>query len=110
MVLTPEQILIAEIENQVAQISDRFASGLIKSIQANFRTSDLKVKITADWYTLEKSQQTQLLAEILQRSQELDFSHLEIIDSQDRLIARNPVVGNEIVIFQLPDGFLQPPQ
>ena len=98
--LTPEQALIAAIENQVAEISDRIASGLIKSIQANFRTSNLAVKISDDWYTLKESQQDKLAAEILQRSQELDFTHLEILDSQDRLIARNPVVGTEMVIFK----------
>ncbi len=98
--LTPEQTLIAAIENQVAEISDRFASGLIKSIQANFRTSNLTLKINDDWYTLDASQQNKLAAEILQRSQELDFTHLDIFDSQNRLIARNPVVGNEMIIFK----------
>ncbi|MEH2351012.1 MAG: hypothetical protein V7K55_24005 [Nostoc sp.] len=98
--LTPEQALIAAIENQVAETSDRIASGLIKSIQANFRTSNLTIKISDDWYTLKESQQDKLAAEILQRSQELDFTHLEIIDSQDKLIARNPVVGTEMVIFK----------
>jgi len=98
--LTPEQALIVAIENQVAEISDRIASGLIKSIQANFRTSNLTVKINDDWYTLPESQQDRLAAEILQRSQQLDFTHLEIIDSQNRLVARNPVVGNEMVIFK----------
>ena len=98
--LTPEETLIAAIENQVAEISDRFADGLIQSIQANFRTSDLTVKINNDWYTLPQSQQNQLAGEILQRARELDFTHLEIIDHQDRLIARNPVVGNEMIIFQ----------
>ncbi|MBD2447541.1 hypothetical protein H6G76_10230 [Nostoc sp. FACHB-152] len=98
--LTPEQILIASIENQVAEISDRIASGLIQSIQANFRTSNLTVKISNDWYTLKESQQDKLADEILQRSQELDFTHLEIVDAQDKLIARNPVVGNQIIIFK----------
>ena len=114
--LTPEESLIAAIENQVAEISDgrsrsvsaglspafgdRFSSGLIQSIQANFRISNLTVKINDDWYSLPESEQKKLAAEILQRSQELDFSHLEIIDSQDKLIARNPVVGNEMIIFQ----------
>ncbi|WP_341526418.1 hypothetical protein WKK05_28295 [Nostoc sp. UHCC 0302] len=100
LVLTPEQTLIAAIENQVAEISDRIAAGLIKSIQANFRTSNLIVKISDDWYTLKESQQDKLAADILQRSQELDFTHLEVIDSQDRLIARNPVVGTDMVIFK----------
>ncbi|MEA5551565.1 hypothetical protein VB713_11330 [Anabaena cylindrica UHCC 0172] len=106
--LTPEQALIVAIENQLAEISipikntqsEIASSKLIKSIQANFRTSDLTIKISDDWYTLEVSQQNQLAADIFQRSQELDFSHLEIIDSQDRLVARSPVVGNEMVIFK----------
>ncbi|WP_242072060.1 hypothetical protein [Nostoc sp. FACHB-110] len=98
--LTPEQILIAAIENQVAEISDRIASGLIQSIQANFRTLHLTVKISNDWYALKESQQDKLAADILQRSQELDFTHLEIVDPQDKLIARNPVVGNQIIILK----------
>ncbi|MGI2906859.1 hypothetical protein [Tolypothrix sp. VBCCA 56010] len=98
--LTPEQQLIAAIENQVGEISDRFASGLIKSIQANFSTSNLTVKISDDWYTLKQSEQDKLAADIFQRSKELDFSHLEITDSEDKLVARNPVVGTEMVIFK----------
>ncbi|MFH7028402.1 MAG: hypothetical protein ACHBN1_24155 [Heteroscytonema crispum UTEX LB 1556] len=100
IILTPEQTLIAAIENQVAEISDRFAQGLIKSIQANFGTSNLTVKISDDWYTLKESQQNNLAAEILQRSKELDFSHLEITDLQGIQVARNPVVGTEMVIFK----------
>ncbi|BAT54718.1 hypothetical protein NOS3756_36900 [Nostoc sp. NIES-3756] len=98
--LTPEQVLIAAIENQVAEISDRIAPSIVKSIQANFRTSSLTVKINDDWYTLKESEQNQIASQILQRSQELDFAHLEILDSQDKLIARNPVIGNEMIIFQ----------
>ena len=100
IILTPEQNLIAGIENQVAEVSDRFASGLIKSIQANFRSSSLTLKISDDWYTLNQSQQDKLCDKMLQRSLELDFSHLEILDYQDRLVARNPVVGDEMVIFR----------
>lgn len=100
IILTPEQNLIVAIENQVAEVSDRFASGLIKSIQANFRSSSLTLKISDYWYTLNQSQQDKLCDKMLQRSKELDFSHVEILDSQDRLVARNPVVGDEMVIFR----------
>ncbi|MEA5570031.1 hypothetical protein [Calothrix sp. UHCC 0171] len=98
--LTPEQTLIAAIENRVAEVSKGVTSGLVKSIQANFRNSSLIVTINDDWYSLKKSQQDKLAADIFQRSQELDFSHLEILDSQERLVARNPVVGDEMIIFQ----------
>ena len=105
--LTPEQTLLAAIENQFSEISvsvkntkdKNIISQLIKPLQANFRTSDLTVKISDIWYNLEKSQQDKLAAEILQRSQELNFIHLEIVDSQKKIIARSPVVGNEMIIF-----------
>ena len=99
IVLTPEQVLIAAIKNKVAEISDGVASGLIQSIQANFRTSSLTVIIGDQWYNLPTSEQRKLATQMLQRSQELDFSHLEIMDVQKRLVARNPVVGNEIILF-----------
>ncbi|MDJ0674084.1 MAG: hypothetical protein QNJ36_01560 [Calothrix sp. MO_167.B42] len=99
IVLTPEQALIAAIENKVAEISDRIAPGLIQSIQANFRTSSLTVIIGDQWYNLPTSEQRKLATDMLQRSQELDFSHLEIMDAQKKLVARNPVVGTEIILF-----------
>jgi hypothetical protein len=99
IVLTPEQSLVAAIENQIAEISDRVASGLIRSIQANFRTSSLSITISDEWYNLSPTEQRHLAAEMLQSSQQLDFSHLEIIDSQQRLVARNPVVGNSMILF-----------
>jgi hypothetical protein len=98
--LTPEQALIAAIQNQVAEISDRFSTNLIKSVQANFRTSDLTIQINDTWYTLEKSQQDKFAQAILQRSRQLDFLHLEILDAKNKLIARSPIVGNEMIIYK----------
>jgi hypothetical protein len=98
--LTPEQVLIAAIENRVSEVSDTIEDGLVKSIQANFRNSSLVVTINNNWYGLKNSQQDKLAADMFQRARELDFSRLEIFDSQDTLVARNPVVGNEMIIFQ----------
>ncbi|BAY84025.1 hypothetical protein NIES267_35200 [Calothrix parasitica NIES-267] len=107
--LTPEETLIAAIQNQVGEISftskedksgNRTFAGIIESIKANFLNSNLTIKISNEWYRLDKSQQDNLTAQILQRSQELDFTHLEITDLQGKLIARNPVVGTEMIIFK----------
>lgn len=48
--LTPEQTLIAAIENKVTQVSNNTFSGIVKSIKANFRSSSLIVTISDDWY------------------------------------------------------------
>ncbi|AFZ02902.1 hypothetical protein [Calothrix sp. PCC 6303] len=98
--LTPEQTLIASIENRISEVSDRVSSGIIKSTQANFATSSLVIKVSDQWYDLKPSQQDKLALEMFQRSQELDFSHLEIVDILDRLVARNPVIGTEMIIFK----------
>ncbi|NJL38716.1 MAG: hypothetical protein HC899_19675 [Leptolyngbyaceae cyanobacterium SM1_4_3] len=50
--LTPEQSLIAAIQDQVTEVTNRYANGLIQAIQANFRDSRLIVKVSMGWYEL----------------------------------------------------------
>lgn len=98
--LSPEQKLIAAIQDQVAEISNQYMPGLIESVQANFRSSRLTVRVSEEWYGLERSQQDNFADEVLHRAQQLDFIKLEIIDSEAALLARSPVVGTEMVILQ----------
>ena len=98
--LTPEQSLIAAIQDQVDQITSQYAEGLIQTIEANFTDSRLIVQVSGDWYTLKPYRQNKLANQMLRRSQELDFRKLELIDPQGTLIARSPVVGQEMIILQ----------
>ncbi len=109
LVLTPEQTLVAIVENQIAEVTSglyenskdqAFPTNPIESVQADFATSTLTLKISDAWYSLKQPQQNKLAAKILKRSKKLDFSHLEIMDSKNKLIARNPVIGNEMIIFK----------
>jgi len=99
-VLTPEQSLVATIQKQVAEVTSQYANGLIQSIQANFPSSRLQVKVTNDWYELSSEQQDKLATEMFGRAKELDFSKLEIADLEGNLLARSPVVGAKMVILQ----------
>jgi hypothetical protein len=98
--LTPEQSLIAGIQNQVAEITDKYGNGLIQSIEANFEASRLLIKVNNGWYDLKESQQNKLADEILRRSNDLDFSRLQITDAKGTLIARSPIVGSKMVILK----------
>ena len=98
--LTPEQTLIAAIENRVAEVSNGFADNLIESIQANFEGSSLTVKVGNDWYNFKSSEQDKLAAQMLERARELDFNRLEITDTQGKLLARSPVVGKDMIILK----------
>lgn len=99
-VLTPEENLIASIQNQVGEIAGGYADGLIRSIQANFPASLLTVKVADDWYNFDPEKQDNLATDMWRRAQEFDFSKIEITDTQGRLLARNPVVGSNMVIVK----------
>ncbi|PSO57681.1 MAG: hypothetical protein BRC34_00785 [Cyanobacteria bacterium QH_1_48_107] len=98
--LTPEQSLIAAIQNQVAEMTNQYAEGLIQSIEANFQDSRLIVEVSEQWYELPQSQQSDTANGMLRRSRELDFSKLEVTDPQGTLLARSPVVGSKMVILK----------
>ncbi len=98
--LTPEQSLIAAIQNQVAEITNQYAEGLILSIETNFLESRLIVTVGDDWYDLSDSRQDKLANEMLGHSQKLDFRKLAITDTEGTLLARSPVVGKKMVIWQ----------
>jgi hypothetical protein len=98
--LTPEQSLIASIQEQVAAITSQFPEGLVLSVEANFLGSRLIVTVGDDWYKLNPNRQDKLANSILQRAQKLDFRKLAIVNSQGTLLARNPVVGNKMVILK----------
>lgn len=98
--LTPHQSLIAAIQDQVAEVTNRYADGLIQATQANFRSGILMVKLGSGWYTLSQGQQDSLTSDMLKRSRELDFRKLEITDPENMLLARSPVVGDKMVVLR----------
>ncbi|MEB3830357.1 hypothetical protein [Phormidium sp. CCY1219] len=98
--LTPEQTLIAAIQERVAEVTSEYADGLIQSLKANFAASLLQVKISPQWYELSFSRQDKLASEILQRARDLDFSEVEITDLQGDLVARTAVVGSQMIILK----------
>ncbi len=97
--LTPEQTLIAAIQSQIAQVTED-ADIPIASIQANFGASQLRVRISDEWYNITASRQDKLAAQIFERGKELDFRTVEIADSQGHLLARSPVVGSKMIIVK----------
>jgi len=97
--LTPEQSLIAAIQTQVTDIKNRLGGGLVESVQANFSSSTLTVKVAEDWYKLSEVEQNQLATKMWKEANSLDFSKLEIANREGKLIARSPVVGSEMIIL-----------
>ncbi len=116
--LTPEQQLIAAVRSQISDVArpyeDCHRSGLnltqqeecsddnrfVSRISANFEADLLRVEITRQWYDLDGKKRSELANGLWSKAQRLDFSHVEIVDPQGVLVARSPVVGNDVIILR----------
>lgn len=98
--LTPEQTLLASIQNRVAEITSQYADGLIRSIEADFLGSQLTVMLEERWYDLEPARQDRVANDVRARSRELDFSKLKLLDLDGNLLARTPIVGEGMVVIR----------
>lgn len=100
LIFTPEQTLIAALQTKVAKLTQDYATDLVSSIKVDLPQSSLLVEVKDNWYEMEESRQNKLANEMLKRSRKLNFSKLELKDSTGTLVARNPVVGDQVIILQ----------
>ena len=99
-ILTPEQSLYSAVQEKVSKITSQYADELIVSGEADLLGSHLLIKVSDDWYKLNKSRQDEFANGTLKRSQKFNFNKLEIQDVQNNIIARSPVVGNKMIILR----------
>lgn len=99
LLFTPEQNFIAALETKLGELVQDYPRELIQ-IQVNFPDNSLLVEVTDNWYELDELRQNSLGNEILQRSRALSFNKLELKDKLGTLIARNPIIGDNIIILQ----------
>ncbi|MGL5080439.1 MAG: hypothetical protein ACRC8A_03025, partial [Microcoleaceae cyanobacterium] len=98
--LNLEQQLLNSIQAQVAKKFSLSGNQIILSVQAGFLESLLQVKLSSQWYQLTEDKQNQLIKELWKQAQKSDFTKLAVMNPQDKLIARNPMVGSEIIILE----------
>jgi hypothetical protein len=100
LTFTPEQTLVAALQGKIAELTNNDQADIVNFIKVDLPTSSIVVEVKDNWYSLNESRQNKFANEILQRSRKLNFSKLELKDSQGTLVARNPVVGEQIIILQ----------
>ncbi|MFM7439237.1 MAG: hypothetical protein ACKO2V_11645, partial [Snowella sp.] len=98
--LTPEQSLIGAIQQEVKDLTLQYPDGLILAIAPNFLASQLTVTLSNDWYDLSPQRQDNFADTIWQRSHKLAFSKFKLLGPTGGLLARNPVVGDRVVVLE----------
>jgi hypothetical protein len=97
---TTEQTRLADLRTQFNKVANAYGDGLVQEVTLNPTTSRLRVQLKDKWYDLNASQQDQLAQGLLDSSASADFSKLELADTKNRLLARSPVVGSDVVILR----------
>jgi hypothetical protein len=100
LTFTPEQTLVAALQGKIAELTNDDEADIVNFIKVDLPNSNLIVEVKDNWYSLNESRQNKFANQILQRSRKLNFSKLELKDSQGTLVARNPVIGEQIIIVQ----------
>ncbi|MFN9176767.1 MAG: hypothetical protein ACK58N_20250 [Synechocystis sp.] len=98
--LTPEQSLLAVIQQELIDLEGLYPPQLIQRIEPDFLVSRLTLTIGANWQQLSAKQQQTLLDTLWQRAQKLSFAQLRLYAPDGDLIARSPVVGQQMVVLQ----------
>ena len=90
---------IADLQAQLTDSTILNAKRVIDSVQADFTANRLTLIFNGDWYRLSDYDQIQLAQQLMTQSVDLAFETLEFQTATGDLIARTPVIGDEMVIF-----------
>ncbi len=92
---TPEQQLLTSFQS----LSNGYAPNLIQTTQQDKLAKTLRLTLGDGWYGLDSDQQDKLASELLRKTQTLKVRSLQLLDPQGKLLARNPIVGNEMIVL-----------
>ncbi|NBO32348.1 MAG: hypothetical protein EBV05_12375 [Cyanobacteria bacterium WB6_1B_304] len=97
--------MLIPLQRRITEATGSLSFGqlLVETIQVNYSQGLLTIVLNEKWYTLSIDQQNQLAQTLLRQSGELSFTNLEIRNQSDQLLARSPVVGNEMIILKRSD-------
>jgi hypothetical protein len=90
----------SKLQQAFTDVSTPYVEDLILSVLPDSSARQVTLKVSSAWYDLESKEQDQLADAFVHSSQRLKFDKLEIKDSQNELVARTPVVGDQIVILR----------
>ncbi|NEQ36643.1 MAG: hypothetical protein F6K40_10285 [Okeania sp. SIO3I5] len=98
--LTPEQIFLVSIQNQIDDLANQYGGGIVESLKFDFPSNLLIAELSNDWYDLTQEEQDELVDKMFGEIQDLDFKKLTLINSQSKIVARTSVTDFKMVVLE----------
>jgi hypothetical protein len=100
--LTPDQKLLAKLQ-EATGVGEASRNGnrptLLQGVKPNKAQGSLQITLKPDWYDLAFVQQDTVAQDLFTKAQTLRFKTLELVNGAGEIVARSPVVGNEMVVL-----------
>jgi hypothetical protein len=101
--ITPAKPIVKLTANQKLLAKLQTATGdrptLLQTIKPNKATKSLQIILNPEWYELPLTQQDTVAQDLFTKAQSLRFNTLELVNAAGDVVARSPVVGNEMVVL-----------
>lgn len=106
--LSPQERNNQKLQQQLAQSigealpanTNANRNGLIASLAPANNGKALTIRLDSGWYQLEPGEQEAIATALWSQRDDLKFQQLTLKDLQGKTIARNPVVGDQMVILR----------
>ncbi len=92
--LTPDQKLLVKLQEATGN-----RPTLLQGVKPNKAQGALQITLKPDWYDLALAQQDTVAQDLFTKAQTLRFKTLELVNGAGEILARSPVVGNEMVVL-----------
>ncbi|MGD1804204.1 hypothetical protein ACP6PL_02010 [Dapis sp. BLCC M126] len=98
--LTPEQIFLVSIQNQIDDFANQYGGGIVESLKFDFPSNLLIVELKNDWYDISQEEQDELVNQMFEEAQSLEFNKLTLINFKGRIVARTSVINSKMIILE----------
>lgn len=99
--LTPEQRLIAALQERIAAISEDYATeAIVTTVRVDFAHNHLDVELADRWYDLAETEQDRFASDLRNRGEQFDFYDINLVDASGELVARPAAIGNAMIVVR----------
>ncbi len=99
-ILNPEASRRLQLRQNLDLIANALVPQSIVGIRPNDRSKSLTVTLNDAWYRSPEESQNNLSNSLLVIAQGQGYSHLQLEDTEGTVVARNPVVGDGMIVVQ----------
>jgi hypothetical protein len=97
--ISPEVELVQAVQSKLQAVASKYPAGFISNLELAEEQQLATVVVSNQWFNLPLAQRQQTAQSLWQQAVDYQMTRLEVRATDDRLLARSPVVGGEAIVL-----------